>query len=81
MLSAKEHSQRMSQEFAHPARCQMPKIARPNPFDVETLHQLANLRFNPITNMRQAARPGKRLSFGRFLRSQQSQTFVSQALE
>jgi hypothetical protein len=58
VLSAKENSERMALEFSHPTRSQMPEIACPDPFGMETFHQLAKDRINTVTHMGQKAWPG-----------------------
>jgi hypothetical protein len=67
--STEVDSQGMTQEFSHPTRDEMPEISSPNSFGVESLHQLANDGFNPVTHMDQEAWIRLFFVFGRFIGS------------
>jgi len=56
LLGTKEGRQGMAQEFSHPTRGQMPEIACPDPFGMETFHQLTKGGLYAVTDMSQKAR-------------------------
>src|SRR6185369_17097725 len=70
----------MAQELSHPARSEMPEIPSPNAFGVETLHELAKNCFNPVAHVSKETWPRLLLAPGRFVRSQEIETIVLQAL-
>src|SRR6185503_4546247 len=79
LLSTKEDSQSMAQEFSHPTRSEMPEIPSPNSFGMEAFHELAKDGFDAIAHVCQKAWIRLFLTLGRLVGRQQLQTLSLQS--